>query len=198
MLRRGRACAGNVCLQHVLDRASLWNWSWQGCGGGSPGAGPYLELEGTSPVSPCHILPCGDGWREKLPPPGLAPVITNGLSAAHTVGREITVCPGLMDELWWLLVAPRKAVPIIAGPGLPELLSSECAVEGKPGVGHSGVTETSSRESVIGGPARALCLPLTILLCVPADGQSCHYLPCRARSMLLFLLAETIPGKDPE
>lgn len=65
-------------------------------------------------------------------------MITNGLSAADTVGREIIGCLDLMDELRWLLCAPSKPVPIIAGTGLPEPLGLECAVEGQPGVGHSG------------------------------------------------------------
>lgn len=82
----------------------------EGYGGDSSGAGPYLELEGTAPASRV-ILSHADGWREKLPPPGLAPVITNVLSAADTVGREIISCLGLMDELWWLLVLPASPFP---------------------------------------------------------------------------------------
>lgn len=60
-------------------------------------------------------------------------MITNGLSATDTVGREIIGCLALMDELYWLL-----CVPVTAGAGLQEPLSSECAVEGQPGVDHSG------------------------------------------------------------
>lgn len=71
-------------------------------------SGTLSGAGGDSTSLPRHTLPCGDGWRAKLPPPGLAPVITNGLSAADTVGREITGCLGLMDELWRLLRAPRK------------------------------------------------------------------------------------------
>lgn len=82
-----------------------------GAGGiwrGHLGSWPLSGAGGDRTSLPCHTLPCGDGWREKLPPPGLASVITNGLSAADTVGREIIGCLGLMDELWWLLCAPSK------------------------------------------------------------------------------------------
>lgn len=65
-------------------------------------------------------------------------MITNGLSATDTVGREIIGCLALMDELCRLLCAPSEPVPVTAGAGLQEL-SSECAVEGQPGVGHSGI-----------------------------------------------------------
>lgn len=66
-------------------------------------------------------------------------MITNGLSATDTVGREIIGCLALMDELCRLLCAPSEPVPVTAGAGLQEPLSSECAVEGQPGVGHSGI-----------------------------------------------------------
>lgn len=108
-MKLGRTRVENVHLQNVLAGVSV-ELELEGYGGDSSGAGPYLELEGTAPASRV-ILSHADGWREKLPPPGLAPVITNVLSAADTVGREIISCLGLMDELWWLLVLPASLFP---------------------------------------------------------------------------------------